>query len=206
MNVWDAIRAERAALAEALAQLPAEAWDQPSLCAEWKVRDVVGHLIATAQLTPPAFVGRMISHGFRFPAMVADGVRRVTTGRSDAELVALYRSLVDTRTAPPGPATSWLGETIVHGEDVFRAFGRYRDHSPEHLAAVAGFYAGSNLLIGAKNRVSGVRLEATDAGWTHGTGPNAAGPAVALIMAMTGRKVALDDLTGPGVAILRDRT
>jgi hypothetical protein len=32
-----------------------------------------------------------------------------------------------------------------------------------------------------------------------------AGPHIALIMAMCGRKVALDDLTGPGVEILRAR-
>jgi hypothetical protein len=71
-------------------------------------------------------------------------------GAVGAELVALYRSLVDARTAPPGPATSWLGETIVHGEDIFRALGGYRDHPTGHLVAVADFYAGSNLLIGAK--------------------------------------------------------
>jgi hypothetical protein len=29
---------------------------------------------------------------------------------------------------------------------------------------------------------------------------------VALVLAMTGRTVALDDLTGDGVAVLRDRT
>jgi uncharacterized protein (TIGR03083 family) len=137
--------------------------------------------------------------------MTADGIRRAVEGRSDAEIVALYRSLVDARTAPPGPAASWLGETIVHGEDIFRALGRYRDHPPDHLAAVADFYAGSNLLIGAKNRIAGVRLEATDAGWRHGTGAAVTGPAIALVMAMTGRRVALDDLTGPGVAILRQR-
>jgi uncharacterized protein (TIGR03083 family) len=169
------------------------------------VRDVVGHLIATAQTTPPAFFGRMIAHGFRLPAMVADGIRKTITGRTDAELAELYRSLVNSRNAPPGPAASWLGETIVHGEDIFRAIGAYRDHPPEHLSAVADFYAGSNLLIGAKNRISGVRLEATDAGWRHGTGPAVSGPAVAIVMAMTGRQVALDDLSGPGVAILRDR-
>ena len=119
--------------------------------------------------------------------------------------MSLYRSRVDARTAPPGPATSWLGETIVHGEDIFRALDGYREHPTGHVTAVAEFYAGSNLLIGAKNRIAGVRLRATDADWGHGTGPEAAGPAIALVMAMTGRKPALDDLT-VGVAVLRDRT
>ena len=206
MDTWNAIRAERASLVDALADLPDDAWERPSLCGGWSVREVVAHLVATAQMTPPAFFGRMIASGFRFQAMTAANIRRVLDRRSNAELVAVYRSRVDARTAPPGPATSWLGETIVHGEDIFRALGGYREHPTEHLIAVADFYAGSNLLIGAKNRIAGVRLRATDADWSHGSGPEAAGPAIALVMAMTGRTPALDDLSGDGVAVLRDHT
>jgi hypothetical protein len=51
-----------------------------------------------------------------------------------------------------------------------------------------------------------VRLRATDTDWSHGTGPEVAGQMVALVMAMTGRRQAVDDLTGNGVAVLRDRT
>src|SRR4051812_7805850 len=205
MDIWEAIRAERASLADALSGLPADAWDQPSLCGGWRVRDVVAHLISTAQLTPPAFFGKLIASGFRFQPMVAKNIRDVIDGRSDAELIALYRSRVDARTAPPGPTTSWLGETIVHGEDIFRALGSYRDHPAAHLVAVADFYRGSNLLIGAKNRIDGVTLRATDTDWRHGSGPEVSGPMVALVMAMTGRRAALDDLTGEGVALLREK-
>jgi uncharacterized protein (TIGR03083 family) len=206
MSTWDAIRAERATLVDALAGLTDDVWDRPSLCTGWRVRDVVGHLIATAEMTPPRFFGRMIANGFRFQQMAQRDIRRVTEGRGNADLVATYRSLLDARSAPPGPTVSWLGETIVHGEDVFRALGAYRDHPAEHLTAVADFYTGSNLLIGAKNRIAGVRLRATDTDWTHGAGPEVSGPVVALVMAMTGRTVALDDLTGDGVAVLRSRT
>jgi uncharacterized protein (TIGR03083 family) len=206
MDNWNAIRAERASLVDALAELPDDAWERPSLCGGWSVREVVAHLVATAQMTPPAFFGRMIASGFRFQAMTAANIRRVLDGRGNADLVTMYRSLVDARTAPPGPTISWLGETVVHGEDIFRALDGYRDHPTAHLTTVADFYTGSNLLIGAKNRIAGVRLRATDTDWNHGTGPEAAGPMVALVMAMTGRQPALDDLTGDGVALLRDRT
>ena len=101
---------------------------------------------------------------------------------------------------------SWLGETIVHREDIFRALGRHREHPVDHVIAVADFYAGSNLLIGAKTRIARVTVRATDTGWSHGTGPEASGPAIALVMAMTGRTPSLDDLTGDGVAILRGRS
>jgi uncharacterized protein (TIGR03083 family) len=205
METWDMIRAERASLVEALAALPEPDWARPSLCAGWTVRDMVGHLIATARMTPPAFIGKMVASRFRFQAMADKEIRQATAGRSPEQLVDDYRALVGARTAPPGPTVSWLGETIVHGEDIFRAVGGYRDHPIAHVLAVADFYQGSNLLIGAKRRIEGVTLRATDADWHHGAGPELRGPAIALVMAMTGRAAALDDLTGEGVSILRGR-
>jgi uncharacterized protein (TIGR03083 family) len=206
MDTWAMIKAERGALADALAQLPAADWDRPSLCPGWTVRDVVAHIVATAFMTPPRFFARMIGSGFRFHAMSNRNIADVQRGRRDEDLVGLLRARVDSRTAPPGPAVSWLGETVVHGEDIFRAVDGYRDHPVDHLVAVADFYKRSNLLIGAKNRISGVTLRATDTPWRYGAGPEAAGPLIALIMAMTGRTVALDDLTGEGVARLRQVT
>ncbi len=205
MTTWDMIKSERASLVDALAGLPADAWGEPSLLPGWAVRDVVAHIIATAQMTPPAFFVKMAGSGFKFNAMSDKNIAAVRAGRSDQQLVDTYRSLIDARNAPPGPATSWLGETIVHGEDVFRALGGYREHPAEHVRAGGDFYAGSNLLIGAKRRVEGVTLRATDMDWTHGSGPEAAGPAIALVLAMCGRPAALDDLSGPGVEVLRGR-
>jgi uncharacterized protein (TIGR03083 family) len=205
MDTWQMIKTERASLVDALAQLPDDAWDKPSLCTGWTVRDVLAHMIATASMTPPAFFAKLAGSGFNFGSMTRKNINKITTGTTDSELVALMGSRIDARTAPPGPATSWLGETIVHGEDIFRALDGYRDHPVEHVVAVADFYKNSNLLIGAKNRIEGVALRATDTDWESGTGPTARGPILALVLAMTGRKAALDDLTGEGVARLRGR-
>jgi hypothetical protein len=49
-------------------------------------------------------------------------------------------------------------------------------------------------------------LRASDANWSHGTGPEVSGPILSLVMAMTGRKQADDDLAGEGVATLRSRS
>jgi uncharacterized protein (TIGR03083 family) len=193
MDAWQMIEAERAGLVDALAALPDSAWAEPSLCPGWSVRDVVGHMTVTASLTPPKFFMALLSSGFQFDAMSAKAVKE------------LVRSRVHARTAPPGPTVSWLGETIVHGEDIFRALGGYRDHPIDRVLAVADFYKGSNLLIGAKRRIAGLTLVATDAQWRSGDGPVVSGPAIALVLAMTGRKAALGDLTGDGVAALRDR-
>jgi uncharacterized protein (TIGR03083 family) len=205
MSTWDMIKSERASLSDALAALPPDEWAKPSLCGRWTNRDVVSHMIATAQMNPPKFFGKMAAGGFNFQTMTAKEIGRVGTDRTNAQLVDLYRSLVDAHSAPPGPAPSWLGETIVHGEDIFRSLGTYRDHPVDHVIAVADFYKGSNLLIGSKNRIAGVTMKATDADWSHGSGPEVSGPAIALVMAMTGRKAALDDLSGEGVAVLRSR-
>jgi uncharacterized protein (TIGR03083 family) len=205
MDTWQMIRGERVSFADALAALPDTAWDQPSLCTGWSVRDVVGHVIATAFMTPPKFFAKLAGSRFNFAAMSVKNIRQVTADRTNADLVELYRSRIDARSAPPGPATSWLGETVVHGEDVFRALGGYREHPIEHVVAVADFYQNSNLLIGAKRRITGLSLRATDTDWRHGTGPEVSGPAIALVLAMTGRKAALDDLSGEGVAQLRER-
>lgn len=206
MDIWQMIKAERASLVDGLAALPEADWQRPSLCTEWTVRDVVGHLISTATLTPPSFFGKLVASGFSFPRMTKGEIARITAGRSPSELVAQLAARVDSRTAPPGPSPSWLGETIVHGEDIFRALGGYHAHPVEHLVVVADFYRGSNLLIGTKSRIEGVSLRATDTDWQHGSGPEVSGPMVALVMAMTGRKAAMEDLSGDGLAVLRGRS
>jgi uncharacterized protein (TIGR03083 family) len=156
MNTWDMIRSERASLSDALATIPESDWSKPSLCDKWTVRDVVAHMIATAQMSSPMFFGKMAISGFNFQTMTGKEIRRVSAGRSNPELIDAYRRLVDAHSAPPGPALTWLGETIVHGEDIFRAIDGYREHPTNHVIAVADFYKGSNLMTGAKGRIAGV--------------------------------------------------
>jgi hypothetical protein len=99
-----------------------------------------------------------------------------------------------------------LGETIIHAEDIRRPLGIRHEYTTDALVQVADFYKGSNLIIGGKRRIAGVSLRATDTTWSHGTGPEASGPMLAIVMAIAGRTVALTDLTGDGVATLRSRS
>jgi uncharacterized protein (TIGR03083 family) len=98
-----------------------------------------------------------------------------------------------------------LGETVIHAEDIRRTLGIPHDYPTDDLVRVADFFKGSNLIIGAKRRVAGLTLQATDTHWSHGTGPTVSGPMLSLVMAMTGRKGVLPDLTGDGVATLQQR-
>ena len=43
-TIRDMIAAQRAELAEVLAGLPGPRWEEPTLCAGWRVREVVAHI------------------------------------------------------------------------------------------------------------------------------------------------------------------
>jgi uncharacterized protein (TIGR03083 family) len=203
-DMWSTIAAERQALADDLAGIDAGAWNTPSLCTGWTVRDTTAHIIATAEMTPPKFLGKMIVSGFSFQKMVTKEIA-AKRGADPAATLARLRAVRDLTTSPPGPKTSWLGETIVHAEDVRRPLGLAHTYPIDAVVAVGDFYKGSNTLIGAKTRIEELALKATDADWSHGAGPGVEGPMLALVMAMTGRAAACDDLTGDGVTTLRTR-
>jgi uncharacterized protein (TIGR03083 family) len=201
---WPTVHAERAALADDLTNVDLAAWDTPSLCKDWTVRQVLAHLTSTATMTPPKFLGSLASAGFRFNAMTAKNIAKGTAGRP-ADGLAAFQAAVNRSSGPPGPVDSWLGEIILHGEDIRRPLGIKHDYPVEALVRLADFYKGSNMVIGAKNRIEGLTLTATDTEWSTGSGPEVSGPLLSLLMAMTGRKAALGDLTGDGVATLAER-
>ena len=205
MDIWPTVHAERKTLADDLRELSSEDWGRRSLCDDWTVRDVLAHMTSTAKMTPPAFFGQMIGSGFNFDKVQEKGVA-AQRGATPADTLANFESALPLVKHPPGPNQTWLGETIVHSEDIRRALGIQHKYPTDALVTVADFYKGSNLLIGSKRRISGLTLRATDADWTTGTGPEVSGPILSLVMAMTGRKAADDDLTGEGVAALRSRS
>jgi uncharacterized protein (TIGR03083 family) len=203
-DVWGTIHAERKTLAADLQALTDAQWATPSLCTGWTVRDVLAHMTATARMTPPQFIGNFVMSGFNFASLQAKGIA-AERGRSPAETLARFTSLVNSSNHPPGPSDTWLGEVIVHSEDIRRALGIKHAYQTDAAVQVADFYKNSNLLIGAKTRITGLKLRATDTDWSNGDGPEVAGPMVSLVLAMTGRTAALDDLAGDGVATLRAR-
>ena len=203
-DIWPVIHAERKALAADLQGLTDDQWSAASLCSRWTVRDMTAHMTATAKTTPPAFFAKLAASGFKLERLQDKDIV-VERGSSPADTLARFEAVVNSVKHPPGPVESWLGETIVHSEDIRRPLGIRHQYPPDAVLCVADFYAGSNLIIGAKRRIDGLTLRATDATWSHGSGPEVSGPALSLVMAMTGRKAALDDLSGDGVATLRTR-
>ncbi|KRF30277.1 maleylpyruvate isomerase family mycothiol-dependent enzyme [Nocardioides sp. Soil805] len=203
-DIWTLVAAERGALAADLAGLSEEQWETPSLCEGWSVRDTVAHMTNTAHTGPGGFLVGLARARFDFDRFLDAGIAR-RRGASGAEALAEFRDVQHSRTAPPGPRASWLGETVVHAEDVRRPLGIEHDYAPEAVRRCLDFFKSSNTLIGTERRIDGVALRATDQEWAHGSGPGVEGRAIDLLLAATGRAVGCDRLTGDGVSTLRSR-
>lgn len=203
-DLWETIATERGALADDLATLSDEQWQTTSLCPDWTIRRVVGHLTATALMTPAGFFGGFLRAGFSFNRFANTAIDK-NLGPGNVATLTNFRAVQHATSSPPGPKQAWLGEVIVHAEDIRRPLGLKHTYDPAALVEVAEFYKESNALIGTKGRIAGLSLMATDADFRHGEGREVSGPLLPLLMAMTGRAAACDDLDGPGVPTLRSR-
>lgn len=200
-EIWTYIHGERTAMADTWTGLSAAQWAHPSWCEGWSVQDTAGHILAAAEQTPLNFYKEMAAAGFRFNVF-ADRAAKRLGALSPEELVRRFRARTTTTNHPPAPVIAMLGEIVVHGEDIRRPLDLRHQYSEAALVAVADNYKKTNILIGSKRRITGLRLRATDCDWAHGDGPEVSGPLVSLIMAMAGRNGAFSDLAGEGLSIL----
>jgi uncharacterized protein (TIGR03083 family) len=204
-DVWLLVHAERAALIDDLVGLTDAQWAQPSLCEGWTVHDVAAHLVDNARATRRGIVRAMVRARLDFDRQNAHGVARAR-GATPAETLDRLREVALRRTTPGAPLDSRLVEEVVHGEDVRRPLGITRDYPRETVLRALAYQAHTWVgLGGAKQHVAGLRLVATDHAVALGEGADVRGPAVSLLLAVSGRTVALEDLEGPGVATLSGR-
>src|SRR4051812_34559774 len=198
------VHAERRLLADFLDTLTPEQWQSPTWCEKWTVQQLVGHLTAAGNITAPHFFGGFIKSGFNFNKFVEGDLETFAAG-SPADVRARYDKVIDSNRKPPGPAYVALGEVMVHGEDIRRPFGAGADHPAEHLTTLADLYKKTGAPLHGKRRSAGLKFVASDVDWASGDGPEVRGPCMSLILGMVGRKDALDDCEGDGVATLRSR-
>ena len=196
--------AERGDLADLLVSLSPEQWDAPTLCEEWRVRDVVAHMFSFEDLGMWGTVGRMVKGRFVSGGPNAIGVAAYADRRPD-ELVALVKDHLRPRglTAGFGGRIA-LTDGTIHHQDIRRPLGLPRQIPPERLAVVLDF-AKTAPTISAAKRIKGLALSATDLDWRAGDGPLIEGPAESLLMALAGRHGITDELSGPGVPTLAER-
>ncbi|MEU6580459.1 maleylpyruvate isomerase family mycothiol-dependent enzyme [Nocardia sp. NPDC046763] len=203
-ELWAMAHAERAALADDLADLNDRQWEARSLCGQWTVEEVVAHLTAAASTGRIRWLVSVFGARFDFEEHNA---RRLAEhrGATPAETLDRFRAIITSTTAPFGHPAAWLGEVVVHGQDIRRPLGLPREPSIEAVTEVARFFASRDFTVRSRSVIEDLRLEATDGPFATGTGPLVSGTTIALTMAMAGRAAYCDDLTGPGLPTLRSR-
>ena len=197
-------RQERDEFAALLEGLTPQQWESPSLCERWRVRDVVAHVIGYDPLSRAQLMRRMAKGLVTRGGANAVGVAEYA-GKSPEELTELVRKYAE----PQGLTAGFGGrialtDGMIHQQDIRRPLGIPRTISAESLRTALDFSTWAPRILGGL-RARGLRLVATDLDWTHGNGPEVRGSGEALLMAMAGRRAALQDLDGPGKAKLAQR-
>jgi uncharacterized protein (TIGR03083 family) len=206
MDPWDKISADRRAFADYLESLAPDDWNKPSLCEGWTVKGVTTHLLVTPTQSKGQVMLAFIGSGFSLPKLSAKLIDKMTAELSTDDIIAKTRETADSQNKPPGlTSMGVLGEVLVHTADVSLAVGKPFDLPVDHYTAGLDYLKTVQPVLGCKKRIEGLRLEATDADWSTGEGPSVTGTAKHLLSAMTGRKAALDHLSGDGVDVLRAR-
>ena len=205
---WTVIAGQRRALAELLAGLDESEWERPSLCSQWRIKDVAAHLALTPQ--SPGIL-HILARGLRargdFDAVNRD-LAIAHADRPPAELVAELRQLADNRRKPAiTTLDNLLFDTLVHIQDVAVPLGLTATMPLDAAREGAQRVWRMGWPFWARRRLRGLRLSATDADWTAGDGAEVRGPIHALLLLLTGRtEAALPLLGGSGVQRLADQT
>jgi uncharacterized protein (TIGR03083 family) len=190
------IAAERRTLADVLAALPAERWDEPTLCEGWRVRETVAHITMAFRYSVPRFVLGMIKARGRFNRMADQAARADADALTAEQLVASLRAGVDHPWKPPGGGyVGALSHDLIHGLDITVGLDLDRRPPPERVGLVLGSLKPGQLKFFGVD-LSGVELRATDLDWSYGTGDPVSGRAQDLLLAACGRRLPPGRLAG----------
>ena len=199
------IAQQRRSLADTLSGLDTRQWTTQSLCRGWTVHDVAAHLLMPLVTSLPKVLVAMTRSGFNFDRANVKLTAAVAR-RTNDEIVHGLRANADRNFKPPGMGyEAPLTDVIVHGQDIRRPLGIHHAFDPEHLRRSLTFLSGKSQGFVPKGLTDGIRFEATDFDWSGGDGAVARGTGEAILLTMTGRRIAVADLEGPGVDTLRGR-
>ncbi|MEV6346825.1 maleylpyruvate isomerase family mycothiol-dependent enzyme [Actinoplanes sp. NPDC051851] len=209
MDILEMIADERRGMADLVEALDEKQLATQSLCGEWSVREVIGHVTAAVAAPRSWLLPALVRGGFNVHRANTVLARRLAA-RSPAELAATLRENATNPFKPPlvgyhGPLT----DLQVHGQDIRRPLGLANWLRPDRLRLALEFLTGGTESRPAgfvtRKRLAGLRFEATDLDWSSGTGPTVAGEAEAVMLALCGRPIVLPELTGDGVPTLTTR-
>jgi uncharacterized protein (TIGR03083 family) len=210
--MWAAIDDQRARTADLLERITPEQWDHPSLCQGWTVRHVAAHLTLQQQRVRNAVAffannPRML-RSLTLNATIHDSAVLQAQRLSNQEITSQIRATIGSRrhNSFVTPLET-LTDILVHSQDIAIPLGLDLPMSPtaSALAATRRWDTRRSWIARVNRRLplEGYRLTATDTTWTRGQGPEISGPIGALLLLLTGRDVALEQLNGAGTADLR---
>src|SRR6185437_12055223 len=99
-DLQPAVAAEFQALAGLLDSATDAQWDAPSLCAGWRVREVIAHMIIAARYSEEEFMAELRRCDFDF-GRLSNEIAALDSDRPSSELVTSWRTEVMQHWTPP---------------------------------------------------------------------------------------------------------
>ena len=193
-EVTEETYAERSRLAGLFAELSPEQWAHPSLCAGWRVREVVAHMTAPFHTSPVRILAGLARARFNSDRYAAPAAHRDTARLSDAELLRIAQANLRTPWPPSGGGPdAGLSHDVIHGLDITEPLGLPAAPTERIALVLARTTPRSLAYFGAD--LHGRRLVATDADVEIGTGSRLQLSAREMLLVITGRQQLTD--TGP---------
>ncbi|HEX8305500.1 MAG TPA: maleylpyruvate isomerase family mycothiol-dependent enzyme [Jatrophihabitans sp.] len=190
------ITAERRELAALLGDLPDQSWNAPTLCAGWRVREVVAHMEMLYTYSPARFLAELLRSGGRFHRM-ADRRARQDGSVTPHELVSVLAEHALPTRKPVGVGYEGaLCHDVIHGLDITVGLGLDRRVPEDRLRVVLDASTKPKALRAFRAPLDGVELRAHDLDWSFGTGTLVTGAAQDLLLVICGRKLPAERLHG----------
>ena len=205
MDVFARTAANRRLVADFFDELDQEQLETASLCQAWTVREVLGHLVMPMTGGLGGFLLKIVRAGGSVNR-ASEATARELARRPVSELTALLRDKADDHGKAPGVGPmGQMTDGCVHLRDCARPLGLPDDVSADDWRMVLDWLPTGVPGLVPKRRLEGLSVRATDQDWSWGNGDEIVGPSEALAMAVSGRAVALEDLSGSGVELFRHR-
>lgn len=205
------VRTELGELVNTLNDLSDADWNRPSACDGFRVRDVAAHLALVLQPLDRRMLTTMAATPARSARLAGEWSVEYGEQHTPAQLIALLEERRDDpRRGFLGrldPYDNMLADHATHLQDVRVGLDRRQPHEPAQACAVldSAVRVWRPASWGTRERAKGLRLQATDVGWSHGEGPEVSGPYDVMLLALSGRSAGLALLTGDGLGTLSGR-
>ena len=210
-TVWAAIDDQRTRTVALLETLTEAQWEHPSLCENWTVRHVAAHLTLQQQRVRDvaAFMSRnpTLLRSLSLNRSIHDSAV-VQAQLPTTDLVVAIGAMIGSRRHNTFVTPlETLTDILVHGQDIAVPLDLDLVMPPSASALAAtrrwDTRKGWMSTVFRALPLEGHRFTATDIDWSRGQGPDVVGPIGALLLLLTGRNVALGQLTGSGADDLR---